>query len=310
MNNDDYTLVESLTQKTDRLNNSIDEFQDINVVNNSIIGKIDNSINDVNKDIKKINNINRKRICIRNIKIFKNILKLLLHPFLALCVSFSLSYFIFNDLPFVQQDRVNTMRYETIIDNQGNMSTDNHYDDTNWFSTPAKKKNTMIFKYGKWKKIDKGYGRDYDGYVIGNLSLEQIKELFDNPDKIDELYANSKTLLFEEKDEITDEELNQENYIKAIIHYEDTDDYYISPQNEEENIRDSVTFLVLLFGSGLFASSNVKDIIEKRQLSGQGIILEDYKKIDIDDIKKQFHEKRIAFERTQKQLKKELSNQL
>ena len=32
MNNDDYTLVESLTQKTDRLNNSIDELQEINVV--------------------------------------------------------------------------------------------------------------------------------------------------------------------------------------------------------------------------------------------------------------------------------------
>ena len=306
--NNDYVLVQKLSDNMDRLNNDIGSIQKSNVITNGAIDNINNSINNIDEDIKKINRINHKRVCIRNIKVFKNILKLIMHPLLAACVALSLSQIFLNDVPFIRQDQVNTMRYEATIDNQGNMSLDNWYSNTNWLSTPAKKKNTWIYKYDKWEKTDKEYYRNLDSYVIKENSLEKIKELFDDPSKLEELYANSKVLLYETKDEITEEELNQENYMKAVLHYEDTDDYYIAPQDEEDNFRDSVSFLILLFGAELFASANIRDMIERRIHCGQDIIFEDYKKIDIDDIKRQFSKKRIEFEKTSKQLKKELSN--
>ena len=303
-----YALVKDLNDSMNRLNNDIGSIQTSNVINNSKLDKIDNSIKDINKDIKKINSINHKRVCIRNLKVFKNILKIIIHPLIALCIALSVSHFMFNDIPFIRQDRVNTMRYETTIDNQGNITTNNKYSDTNWFSTSARDKSVWIYKYDQWRKDGNGYIRSIDGFVIDDSSIEKIEELFNDPDKLEKLYANSRVGLYETKDEITEEELQEENYMKAVIHYEDKNDYYIAPQSEEENSRDTAIFLATLFGSGIVATANTLDYIDKKRRRGQGIISEEYEKLDIEDIKKQFSEKRIEFEKKSKQLKKELSN--
>ena len=303
--NNDYVLVDSLNQKMEDLESDINELHEINVITNSIIGNIDNSVNDVNKEIKKINSINRKRVCIRNIKVFRNILKLIIHPIIAIALAFSFSHFVLNDIPFYRQDRVNTMRYEETIDSLGNEELNNWYSDVNWFMTKAEEKNNWLYKYGKWEKRGNGYYRDVDEFIIGDYPKNNIKELFDNSSKLRDTYGFLETLKYETTDKVTEEELALENYMKAVYHYTDENDYIIIPQSEEENRRDNFFFLGMLFGFGVMSAGIINSIINDRLNSGQKAIGEDYTRVDIEDIKKQFHDKRMELEKTKKQLKKE-----
>lgn len=302
---DDYTLVTSLNQKMNDLSSDINELQTSNVINNSIIGNINNSVNDVNKEIKKINGINFKRVCIRNIKVFGNIMKLVIHPLLALALAFGFSRIALNDIPFQRQDVVSTMHYEETIDNLGNKELNNGYSNTNWFTMSPNEKNNWLYKYGKWEKRDNDYYRTIDEYIINGYPKENIQELFDNFSKLKESYSFTKLTTYETKGEVSSEELALNNYMKAVYHYTDENDSYIAPQSEEENVSDTVFFLGMLFGFGLVSSAVVTDIINRKLSHGYRVIGEDYVKLDIDDIKKQFHEKRIEFEKMQKELKKE-----
>ena len=283
----DFVLVQNLENKIDELDNNINDLSCANIVNNASKNKVENDIKEINQEINRINKMNRERTHIRNIKIFEKLLIIVLTVTLGISIPICLSKVIFNDIPLYRQDEVRTKHYEETIDNLGNTSLDSWYseegNDYDW-----------IYVYEKWGTNYWGVpDRSATKYPINDYPKENIQELLNNPEKIKELYNYYRVNLYEQKAEITEEEKNLEGYIKAVYHYIDENDYIIVPQDEDENFKQFAFFLMFFTVSSLITMASIysMDYHEYKKK-----LMEYYKKVDINDMKRQFKEKRMAYE--------------
>ncbi len=292
MENNGYNLVKDLSKKIDAFDNCVKSIQE---ANDSQINKIDNAINDINKDIKKVNRDNFKKSCIKNIKVFERKFRIILPHILAVALTFGISKWT-GDIPFYRQDEIKTKHYEQTIDNLGNDEI------TSWYSKEDNDRN-WIYQYKKWdyRYFHDDYTRDYSKYWLDDYDKELLNELFNNPDLIYNRFRYYKDEFMEQKKEVSDEELALDSYIKAVYHTVDNNDYIIEPQSEKDNTNASMLFICGFLAFQLFAfvfSTNLCDDYQKDYER----IINNYKKVDIEDIKRQFQEKRMEFEKV---LKKE-----
>ena len=289
MRGKDYILLNNLKDRINNLDNSINELSVANIATNNMEKAINDEINSINKTFNKIDRTNKMRVIIHNIKIFgNNVMKVF--PFLAAAViAFGFHNSLTKDIPFIRQSIVKTNHYEETLDNLGNMETNSWYSDKpNDYS--------YVYKYDNWNNINNVNYRYYDEYPLYNFSVEDIPELINNPSKLEKLYGEYKVRRLEYKDELTEEDKKLDNYVQAIIRYDNKDESYTELQDSKKNMEESLYFMMwfVLLELGAF-----KEFIDISRNSREYLfnLTVKYMEIDDKDIRRQFHEKLVEYER-------------
>lgn len=144
-------------------------------------------------------------------------------------------------LPFYSGDtfkiNLNTMKE---FDNLGNIRYEKQYDD-------YEDSNNILHYYSQWKQGNDGfYSRDVETYELDEFTEEEIQKLFDKEDlKLSDVFGKPASKKKETKNNLTEEDLQQKDYLQAIIYNEDENDYIIHKETVGENV--AITIMYLFF---------------------------------------------------------------
>ncbi len=195
-----------------------------------LVEKLTKDVNDLEERINNLGKENFKRATIRNIKIFGRFMQMIAPYLLAFILPFVGQSFLF-DIPFYPEDVRQNNCYMMNLDNKGIISYQNQYKSFN-------DDNSRLYIYGKWEKDNNEfYSRTVNTYSIENLTIDKVKELMGKDVlTVEDILGEPISSVKEHKNILTEEELNDNGYIKATKYYEDTDDYIIVKQGIGENI--------------------------------------------------------------------------
>lgn len=143
--------------------------------------------------------------------------------------------------PFYSGD--NLKKYSNIMkefDSLGNIRYEQQYDD-------YENSSNILYYCSKWQHENDGfYSRNVEGYKLDKLSEEKILRLFDEDDlNLSDVFGAPVSKKKEFKHYVTEKELQQEDYLQAIIYRKDENDYIICKETMKRNLK--VTSIYLLF---------------------------------------------------------------
>ena len=297
-------IVKELMDETEfkkELNNQIEELDEIisnmgndNIINHSSIKEADDMIKLINKNIKAVNRRNRLIAAIRNVKIFGRFLQGGL-PYIVVAGLVFTGQTLLGDVPFYpQKSDFKVAQHEQVIDQTGVIG-----ESVSYVAQGNLAGNEIVFTT-KWdQKEDGNYYRVTQTYDIGNYTTEELKEMIKNPNlDLNAVFGKSKSNKYEVKKakDITEEDLDEKDGLKIIYHYSDDLDVILGAQDGFFNVMFSILYiLITLVGSMpvLYWRLNESDYDFSEHL--KRIKLEN-DKIDIEEIKKLFAQKKIKFE--------------
>lgn len=144
-------------------------------------------------------------------------------------------------IPFYSGDTFkinsNTMKE---FDSLGNIRYEQQYDD-------YENSSNILYYYSQWKQGNDGfYSRNVESYKLDELTEEEILKLFAKEDlNLSDVFGEPTSKKKETKNNVTEEELQQKDYLQAIIYNEDENDYVIHKETMGENIAVTVIYLLL-----------------------------------------------------------------
>lgn len=208
---------------------------------NKFLNDLQKEINDIDYKINHIDNINRKNALKKEFKKFLFYLKISL-PYLYTGI-FTFSIFsLFGKTPFILDNQKQFLERKTQIDNDGNKEITEQFEKYNYSYK------LTIFYYSKWKLQESGsYIREekvynlnlYDEKIINNIlnnNLENLSmDVFNNPD-----YSNVTS-----KMHLTDDELDKNDYIKAIFYDEDKNTFILSKESDVTNFNSTILWIFI-----------------------------------------------------------------
>lgn len=169
---------------------------------------------------------------IRNLKISARVLQRFAPYVLTAGIAIgSVKYF--NNIPF---NRDNTL---IEFDNNGNLRKEKQYSDfQDADGNSLDNSDSMLYYYSQWQKDENGlYSRHVKTYSIIAKTYEDIINLFDQESlKIEDILGNPISDIKEEKNNLTEEELEEELLFNAVIY---------NKESIEEDFSFSVFYLLL-----------------------------------------------------------------
>ena len=293
-----YERASLLESDINRLNNSIDDIGNDNIINHSVLADIESDIERIESNIKITNLKNKGKTCIRNIKIFGRALQGIF-PYLVCAGLVFTGQTLIGDVPFYPQDQFKVAQHEQVIDNSGIVN-----DNVTYVLPSSELKNSAHYST-KWEKKDDGrYYRMIKEYNIGNYTTEELKELIKNPDlDFEETFGKSSSIKYEVKNEnqITKEDLEEGTGFKIVYRYTDEEDVVLKAQDVWPNIGFSLLYLLITVLPCLIvvlwrtdeSDFDFKDYVDD--------YCEDYKTVDLKELERLFKEKKIKFEKVRHQ---------
>ena len=142
-------------------------------------------------------------------------------------------------IPFYSGDTFkinsNTMKE---FDSLGNIRYEQQYDDYDNSSN-------ILYYYSQWQQGNDGfYSRNVETYKLDELTEEEILKLFAKEDlNLSDVFGDPTSKKRETKNNVTEEEIQQKDYLQAIIYNEDENDYII----HKETIAKILQLLVFIF---------------------------------------------------------------
>ena len=285
----DYVIVNNLSEKVDQLGKSIDDLQNISIINSAINKDIKRQIEVIEKGLEEVRQTNFQRMSIRNIKIFGKILRFFMPFLIATSLSYGLVCLCYEDTPVINDYQVVPKHTISVIDNNSSINEEYSY---------QRGANTWdeIAVYGKWELKDDGkYHRTVTNYKV-KVSLERMKEMINDKNAIKDNFLYSG----EDSEEISDtipEDLDNKEYIQATVKYDDRTSYITKERSDDDFIGELIAFIIgfaMLNSVSSIYRSDVSNFSYSRDVNK---LKREYRKIDVNDIKRQFKEKRKEFER-------------
>lgn len=258
-----------------------------------------NMMNNIKKEIDKLESQiqnpkkeNRKRNTIKSLKISLKIAQFTAPYILCTALTFAGAHAL-GVTPFYRNDTKTYLETKKEFDNLGNIRLEQQYKEY------ENKKNTLSY-YGKWEKYDdEFYCRNVEVYSLKDISKDEINKLMkdSNINSLEELLGKPIYTKNEQKNNLTDEELNSNGYLVAKIYDKDKNNYIIEKESIEDNIGFSCLYLVAVLVEGIFVyfaqkyptSSNINHKIK--------IIKEQYEPIDITETKMKLKIKKENYDR-------------
>ena len=136
------------------------------------------------------------------------------------------------------------------FDNVGNMREEQKYGKfKDGKGNSLNSSDNVLYYYSKWEKGTGGlYSRTVKTYSVEKKSYEDIMELFKKEDlRLEDVLGEPSSNIKETKNNLTEDEIQEESIIKAVIYKEDEDDYIMRKETVGENIGLSVLYLLVTF---------------------------------------------------------------
>ena len=293
-----YERASLLESDINRLNNSIDDIGNDNIINHSVLADIESDIERIESNIKITNLKNKGKTCIRNIKIFGRALQGAFPYIVGAGMVFGI-FTLCGDIPFYPQDQFRIAQHEQIIDNNGVVS-----DNATYVLPSSSIKNSAHYST-RWEKKDDGkYYRMIKEYDIGNYTTDELKELIKNPDlDFEETFGKNTSIKYEVKNEneITKADLSEDTGFKIVYRYTDEEDVVLKAQDVWPNIGLTLLYLLVSVIPSLIVAAWRMDESDFDFMDYVKEYSEDYKKVDIKELERLFKEKKIKFERVRHQ---------
>ena len=144
-------------------------------------------------------------------------------------------------LPFYSGDtlKINSNNMKE-FDSLGNVRYEQQYDD-------YANSSNILYYYSQWQPDINGlYTRNVETYKLDELTEEEILKLFNKEDlKLSDIFGKPISKKRETKNNVTEEELQQNDCLKAIIYSEDKNNYILYKETKEENNVITAAYLAL-----------------------------------------------------------------
>jgi hypothetical protein len=178
----------------------------------------------------------------------------------------------------------------TEFDNEGNIRYESQYGSFDG--------EDVLYYYSSWTKDDDFYSRNIETYYLEDKTYEDLIDIFEYGDlKLKYTFGQPTSNIKETKNNITEEELEQQPYLKAIIYEEDKDNYIITDESFNKGF-----FMALVCG-GINALINVIIVIIRPKISSFDFIEcinrinEENRPIDLDALNKKIELKKENYDR-------------
>lgn len=238
--------------------------------------------------IKYSNLVNFKIKAIRNLKITAKALRLVA-PY---TITAGIAFCGINHLGHVPyNERKAYSNVMTEFDNVGNIRIEQQYDKINGDS--------ILYYCSKWEKCDdEFYSRTVQAYSIRGKSFEDIMKLFKKEDlKLGDVLGEPDSKIKETKNNLTEDEIQEESIIKAVIYKENKDDYIIYKTTVGESIVVSAFWIFLAIISELVPLCYREYYSSFNFLRCVNEIKAEHQLLDIDTITKKLELKRDDYDK-------------
>lgn len=202
--------------------------------------QLQKEIESIEYDIQHSKINNAKIETIRNLKIGARALQLVA-PYVLTASIIAGGFTYLGRIPFYGGDKYKAYsNVMTEFDNAGNIRYEQQYD---IFENSSNK----LFYCTKWEQNEDGlYSRIVQTYSIGKKTYKDIIELFEQKNlKLEDIFDKPDSTIKETKNNITEEELQAEPCIKAIIYSIDKNDYIVCTETVGENILTSILYVLI-----------------------------------------------------------------
>jgi len=250
------------------------------------------------KDIEKLENkikfskfSNLQIGTIRNLKISLRAMQLVA-PYVLTAGLIAGGFKLLGSCPFyrdIGQQNLNIMKE---FDSLGNIRYEEQY---NEFSGAS----DMLYFYGKWEKTNDGfYTRTVEKYKLKGLTEEEIRGLFEKEKMtLQDILGAPFSSIKESNNNVSEEDIEKENYFQAIIYHEDKEDYIFVKESSSDNILITILYIcvtglgeLLPFGiRSEFSSFDFGNCVSR--------IKEQYQPLDIPTLTKKLEIKRENYDR-------------
>lgn len=264
-----------------------------NLENQKLLHELKKEIEKLEKDIKNIRLINLKIEVIKNLKITLRFIQRIAPYIITASLTAGGFKLLGGGLPFYRDNFRNYLRTMTEVDNLGNVRYEQQYND---FETAD---NTLYY-CSKWHDNEDGfYSRNIEMYKIKELTEEDLiniltKENLDLSDILGEPISKK----IETKNNILEEELEEKDYLQAVIYSKSDNDYIVCKETIKDNILMTLLYIsaTALFECFPFAirdgglsKFNYKMCVED--------IKDNYPSVDVQELTKKLEIKRSNYDR-------------
>ena len=249
-------------------------------------------VEDLERQIKYNKLVNLKNALIRETLINGRRFVWLAPFILTACITAGGAKLIGAGFPFYMDDIEEFLYTKKEFDNTGNIRYEEQYGEFNSLTH-------QINHYTKWEDAGNGfYTRSVESYKLNDITDEKVLSLFEKDNlTISDIFGNKVYSVKETKNNLTEEELMQGEYLEATIYKKDENDYIMVKESIDDNIAMSLLyFLITVFAEliPLFyrleeSKFDYDDAVYK--------IREKYTKVDVEKVKKLLEIKRDNYNR-------------
>lgn len=248
---------------------------------------MEDDVSKIEYQIKNKKKIDKKNKLIKNLKITKNVTKLSLPYVIVPFISFSIMSMIHKS-PFSFEKIQEKEKVIRLIDSLGQKSTIcqyEKYDDVY----------NVIYHYNKWEYKDGQYERTINKYYLDTKKItdefykksdEEIIEMLNDDNFLENGFIiNIYQVMIESKKEISKDELNQGEFLKIIMYYENDEKFILREQTIDENMSDFVKYILVTLVLEVIVKLLQKKEMEKIKQENKEIE-EEYVPLDINRLQK------------------------
>mgnify|MGYP001139678404 CR=1 FL=1 len=257
-------------------------------------------IESLESEIKHSSFVNARIGTIRNLKISARVLQKVA-PYALTAGIIAGGFTLLGDIPFYPNDEWKVYsNVMTEFDNYGNIRTEQQYDsfeDEN--DNTLDSSDSMLYYYSNWEKNDDGfYSRIVQAYSIKNKTYEDIIKFFGEENiNLEDVLGEPSSNIKETRNNLTNEELQEESFVKAVIYNKDENDYIMHKETVGENILFSVLYVLItglcelapLYWRSKHSNFDFADCVEK--------IKRKHQSLDIDSLTKKLELKKDNYNR-------------
>lgn len=206
-----------------------------------LLSKERKEIEKLEKEIKYATLKNQSIKAIRNLKISARVLQLI-YPYVLAAGGIAGAFILCGEKPFYYGDEWKTYsNVKAEFDSDGNLKKEQQYGSFGGYNETE----SHLSYYTGWEKIsDNFYTRTTQEYTFRDKTYEKVYELFGKDEtQIIEVLGKPKSSIKETRNNLTEEEINDGPYYKALVFYKDENDYKLVKETPLENVLFSALYL-------------------------------------------------------------------
>ena len=248
------------------------------------------SINDLEKELAnlKTNNMKRKFL----LQAHKSLLHLKrLIPYVII-TGITTGCFSFVSIPFYRDNRHKDLWLKKEFDSNGNKVIEEQYEEY--------KEDSEVSFVSKWKEYDDEYYiRNITTYQIKALTNEELERLIMEKDPdLNKVLGNPIFTKTEKKNNLTEEELNEESFIRAIIYDKSEGAYKVVKESARDNDICTLLWLVAVFVSnGIYSISVFNMKSHDKLIENINDLVDKYPMLDEEELKRRLAIRKETYER-------------